>query len=518
MFGVNHPMVDRPLPRSHAVPVPSQRFRIDRPRTAALGCGLILALLGLVVVGVVVAGRTIGESLDRALDRIQPGALIGAAAATALFLAAVGFVRWSRRPRRPLDATVPANLARELPALRAEPPAVAGFLAARFEPRREGVPATLLDLAARGVVDVEGIGEELRVRLRREEERALLPHEQRVLELVRRRAVNGSVPAGALTSGPREHAGRWWRGFRDEVIDEAQARGLSRDVWDRRTLLAFGVASLVPATLVLIGTKLWGAGVMSAVAALAFLQWIREQRAQRDTDAGLAAAGDWRAVRRYLREAELEDLPPASVAVWERYFAYAAAFGVARAAIETIPMGAEEDRRAWSSHGGRWREVRIRYPLLWPPAWGWLPGVALAVSVVGIGIAAGLLRLATSIGWPTAGLGDPPGLAAFVRGLAVVAWTGAAAVGAWSVVALVRSVADLGTKRTVTGQVLRVRTFGRSSDDPGRHYLAIDDGSADAIRAWRVPHAMWSSAPAGQDRTATITVWPHLGRVRAFGR
>jgi hypothetical protein len=288
-------------------------------------------------------------------------------------------------------------------------------------------------------------------------------------------------------------------------------------VWDSGTLLAFGAASLVPATLVLIGTRNWGAGVMYAVAALAFLQWIRERRAQRDTDAGLAAAADWLAVRRYLREAELEELPPASVTVWERYFAYAAAFRVARTAIETIPMGAEEDRRAWSSHDGRWREVRIRYPFLWPPAWGWLPGVAVLVSVIGIGVAVALFRLATALGWPGAEPGDPPGLVAFVRGIAVAAWAGAVVVGVWAAVALVRSVADLGGARTITGQVLRLRTYGRSSDDPGRHYLALDDGSSDVVRAWRVPDALWSSLPASQYRTATLTVWPHLGRVRSFG-
>ncbi len=484
-----------------------------------MGCGLILALLGLVVAGVVVAGRTLGESLDRTLDRIQPVALIGAAAATAALLVALGVVRWSRRPRRPPDRIVPDDIGRELPELRAEPPAVAGFLADGFEPHREGVPATLFDLAARGVVELTGIGEELRVRLSptMSEESALLPFERRVLDLARRRAVDGSVPGAALTSGPKEHARSWWRGFRNEVIDDAQARGLSRDVWDSGTLLAFGAASLVPATLVLIGTRNWGAGVMYAVAVLAFLQWTRERRAQRDTDAGLAAAADWLAVRGYLREAELEELPPASVTVWERYFAYAAAFGVARTAIETIPMGAEEDRRAWSSHGGRWREVRIRYPFLWPPSWGWLPGVALLVSVIGIGVAAALFRLATALGWPSAGPGDPVGLVAFVRGIAAAAWAGAVAIAVWSVVALVRSVADLGGARTITGQILRLRTYGRSSDDPGRHYLAIDDGSTDVVRAWRVPHELWSTVPVGQYRTASLTVWPRLGRVRSLG-
>jgi hypothetical protein len=498
--------------------MPKVTVRFDDPRKAAVGCALLVALLGLIAVGVVVVGRTIGTALDETLDRIQPAALFAAAGSTVAYLAGLGLVRWSRRPRRPLDDTSHARIGLDLPALRPEPPAVAGFLAAGFEPRREGVPATLLDLAARRVLEIEGIGAELRVRIRNGPDAgSLLPHERRVLDLVRRRAEGGSVPGAALTSGPRQHAARWWRGFRNEVIDEAQARGLSRDLWDRQTLLTFGGASLVPAAFVWVGARNSGAAVAYLVAAFVLLTWIRERRAQRDTDAGLAASGDWLGVRTYLREAELEDLPPASVTVWERPFAYAAAFGVARAAVETIPMGAEEDRRAWSSQGGRWREVRIRYPFAWPPAWGWLPAVAVAVSLAGIAVAAGLLRLATGIGWPEPGLGDPPGLVAFVRGIAVVAWVAGGAIGLWSAVALVRSIADLGGARTVSGQVLRLRTFGRSSDDPGRHYLAIDDGSADVIRAWRVPDELWSSAPPAQYRTATVTVWPHLGRIRSLG-
>jgi Predicted membrane protein (DUF2207) len=518
VFGVNHPLGLTPgPPEATLCAVPSVRIRFDQPRKAALGCVLVLALLLLVVVGVVVAGRTLGDALDAMLDRLQPGALIAAGVTTAALVVALGVVRWSRRPRRPEGRSVPAEIGRDLPALRAEPPAVAGFLTDGFEPHREGVPATLLDLAARGVVALEGIGEELRIRIPEpDEDGELLPHERRVLELVNRRAHDGSVPGAALTSGPREHARGWWRGFRNEVIDEAQARGLSRDVWDRATLFSLGAASLVPATLLLVETRNWGAGVMYVLAAFVLLGWIRERRAQRDTDAGLAAAADWLGVRAYLREAELEDLPPASVTIWERYLAYAAAFGVAQAAVEAIPMGAEEDRRAWSSHGGRWREVRIRYPFAWPPAWGWLPAVALVVSIAGIAVSAGLLRLAAGIGWPQQGLGDPPGLVAFVRGLAVAAWAAGAIIGLWSTVAVVRSVADLGRRRQVSGYVLRLRTFGGSSDDPGRHYLALDDGSANVIRAWRVPDELWASVPA-QYRTATITVWPHLGRVRSLG-
>jgi hypothetical protein len=394
---------------------------------------------------------------------------------------------------------------------------VAGFLASGFEVRREGLPATLLDLAARGVLEIEGIGPELRVRLRDEpEDDTLLPHEGRVLALVRRRAADGAVPAGALTSGPRERASAWWRGFRNEVIDDAHARGLSRDLWDQRTLVTGGAASLVPASLVYAGTRNWGAAVAYLLAAFTLIAWIRGRRAQRDTDPGLTAAGRWLDVRGFLREGAFPDLPPASVVVWERYLAYAAAFGVARAAVEAMPMGAEEDRRAWSSLAGRWREVRVRYPTVWPTAWGWLPWVALVVSLVGIVAAAGLFRLASAIGWPEPDPTVPAGFITFLRGLSVVAWTAGSVIALWSVVTLARSLGDLGRVRRATGQVVRLRTFGKSSRGPGRHYLALDDGTTDVIRAWRVPDELWLSAPISQYRTATVTVGSFLGRVRSI--
>src|SRR5205085_1785885 len=58
----------------------------------------------------------------------------------------------------------------------------------------------------------------------------------------------------------------------------------------------------------------------------------------------------------------------------ERYLAYGAALGAAVAAVRAIPMGAENDRRAWSSYGGSWRQVTVSYPTVWPPAWGASPG------------------------------------------------------------------------------------------------------------------------------------------------
>lgn len=445
---------------------------------------------------------------------VQVPALVAAVVAGLAWLGALAAVRLVRQAREPPSGPASADLG-------PEPPAVAGMLASSFEVPSQALPATLLDLAARRLIDIEGLGSEARVRLRPEADAAaLLPYERRVLDLVRSRAVHGVTPAPALTAGPRERARSWWRGFRSEVIDDAQGRGLSRDLWDRRALSVATAGALVPAALVLVAARAWEPGVAALLAAIAMVGALRQGRRQRDAPEGLRAAARWLGVRRYLRDdPAFADLPPAAVTVWERYLAYAAAFGVARSAVAGLPLGAEEDRRAWSSHGGRWREVRVRYPLAWPPAWGWIPAVAAIVAVAGIAIGAGLLRLSAAIGWPDPDPSLPSGFVTFLRVSTVVVWVAGSLVLAWSAVALVRGIGDLGGTRTATGQVLRLRTFGRSSKSPGRHYLALDEGTADSIRAWRVPQGVWGNTLwVSQYEDATVTVGPLLGRVRAIQR
>jgi hypothetical protein len=70
------------------------------------------------------------------------------------------------------------------------------------------VPATLIDLAARNVVDVEQQGPGVfYVRLRPASVGPLNSYEQRVLDHLRARAVNDVVPAEALTTGQFEPGG-----------------------------------------------------------------------------------------------------------------------------------------------------------------------------------------------------------------------------------------------------------------------------------------------------------------------
>jgi Predicted membrane protein (DUF2207) len=509
MFDVNDPRLTKPSPGATlSEPMATRGTTPAQTRRVLVGCAIALAAIIAVVV-VVVLGNRFLRGLEQRIVGVQTPALIGAAVATALWLGGLGLLRLARSPREPGAGPPTSDLG-------PEPPAIVDMLTNHFRVEREAVPATLLDLAARRFLDLEGIGPELRVRVREAEHSSLLPYERRVLDLVRSRAVGGVVPAAALTSGPQARAKSWWKSFRNELIDDAQARGLSRDLWDARILTLFTAAALLPAALVLLAARNWVAPVAYLVGATTLVAFIRGGRRQRHTDQGLRVAARWLGVGRHLRDdPAFQDLPPAAVAVWERYLAYAAAMGAARAAVRQIPMGADEDRRAWSAYGGQWRLVRIRYPWLWPPAWGWRPWAALLVSVVGGLVAVVALRLAAGIGWAEASATDPPGLVAFVRGLFLFFLGVGTVVALWSLPTLVRAATDLGSAQEIAGLVLRVRTFGGGRNSQPRHYVAIDDGRSPMIWALRVVRPeIYGRAGPSEYQEATATVSGSLRHVR----
>ena len=113
-----------------------------------------------------------------------------------------------------------------------EPPAVVDLLTNDWRVTPDAIPATLLDLAARDYVDLEQYGPGRTVcRVRRSSGEGLETYERMVLDHVAGLAVDGVVPAEALTTGPQDQSSRWWRKFRRAVVDDARARGLARDRW-----------------------------------------------------------------------------------------------------------------------------------------------------------------------------------------------------------------------------------------------------------------------------------------------
>ena len=414
------------------------------------------------------------------------------AAATAPWLLAVAIVYLRRRPEKPEPGPPTLDLG-------PEPPAVANLLVHDFRVTRDAVPATLLDLAARRLVEIEERGPGSYVcRLEKTSDGALTAYEQRVMELLRSRASGGIVPAEALTTGPKAESSRWWKGFQKEVVTDAQRRGLCVDILNKRTFVWLTVAAAAPA--LVLGARAGGrAGFGYWVVAFFLLGWVMGLHTQRETPEGLAAAGRWLGVRAKLAEdAAFRTQAPIAVTLWERHLAYGAAFGVASAAVRAIPMGAESDYRAWSSYSGQWRAVRISYPYLLPPGWGLHPLVALLRGVLALAAAVGFLWLLTPESLdvaPDAGIAELVFILLFVVAPAVVA--------AGALLVILRALADLGSTTEVTGQVLRLRAHG--DDDDKRYYAAIDDGTSLTIRAWRVKYELYTSLWQYEIVTGTLT-------------
>jgi hypothetical protein len=429
------------------------------------------------------------------------------------------------------------------PPSRDERAALVGFLARDFEVPTEAVAATLIDLAARRWLVIESAGgDQLVVRVpRREGKGALAPYERRVLSHVQGLAVGGVVPAGALTTGTEDVSKRWWNGFVGEVVDEARARGLCRDRWPNRLTLLFG-AGVIGAGLALWAAggfrdpeevdtgPLWFAAVLAIVAVIAIGAAVARSHRQRDTDAGRAEAGRWLGLRSFLVDhGDFPNAPAPSVAIWDAYLGWAAALGLAPIAVESLPLGTEDDHHAWSSVGGRWRRVEVRYPR-WRPGWGRHPLMAVLTGLMWTALAVlalrGLVEVAGSDGF-----GEASAERWVDRGAAALAVI-ALGVATYSLAGALCGVADLFRSVEVTGVVLRRRTRGRTSpraprfvrwladrdapDDPPkvRWYLGVDTGEAPTVAAWSVPIGTFDRV--GQGARVRVSVTPLLGYVRSI--
>ena len=278
---------------------------------------------------------------------------LAAVGAWLLWLAAAGLVFVSRTPPEP--SVGPRTLE-----LGDEPPAIVNFLTHGFRVTDDAVPATLIDLAARNVVDIEQRGPGVfYVRLRTVDVDSLTSYERRVLDHLRASAHDGVVPADALTTGPQHESARWKRGFVSGVVSDAQARGLSREAVGGAVFTQLTVTAGIPAAVTWAAWDLGAAGI-GCFGALALLGWMKRQHPQRETPEGLEVASRWLGVR-----AELAENPvfathsPLQVELWDRLLAYGAALGVARGASGPLPLAAEADTVAWSNLGGRWREISI---------------------------------------------------------------------------------------------------------------------------------------------------------------
>ncbi|NJC70385.1 DUF2207 domain-containing protein [Planosporangium thailandense] len=401
----------------------------------------------------------------------------------------------------------------------AEPPAVVSLLANRWEVTADAAESTLLDLAARRLVELRQPVDDpaqTTVHVRNTGDDDLTAYERRVLDRVRGLAVDGVVPLTALTFRAEAEAKSWAKRLRADVVADARARGLSRRRFSPAilALLLAGAAVTAVAVFVaaLIGARHTGPhttrneafdaalGTFFGLCVLA-----GTVRGERDTAAGHAAATRWLGLRAYLRGDEaFANLPPAAVAVWDRYLSYGAALGTTRMCSAVIDLGLGDRRRVWSSYGGTWHRVRVRYPVFWA-RYGSRAAPLLIRALAGLVVGYALLRYRHPMvdGLPVRWRG-PTGLVMTLLGAAVAARAG---------YRLVRAVADLAWPVTVTGEVLwtepwRVTRGGDNRPStPWLYYLAVDDGTDDRTTAWALPAARYDRCAVGDVVRLTARRW-----------
>jgi hypothetical protein len=293
--------------------------------------------------------------------------LIISVAASAGWLSALLAGMSATRPPRPRAGSAGAGGYPVTPGIDA-PPALISLLAGNLDAC--GYPATLLDLAARGWLRLDGPASgPLMCIIGRPPHDQLTAYERRVYEqVVSRAAGRGDVPARALSDGFAGPASkdlksakdRFMDAFTSEVKDDSRRLGLSRQRLSEGMGCLLWVAAAVPAATLglalharhshLVWICLAGFAAACCVAGLAV-------KGEKLTPAGRAALGRWRASADGRRV-----MAPVMSPGWpDRPAAYAAALGRDRAAVRIFsgPAGKPPGKKIWSSYGGSWREITI---------------------------------------------------------------------------------------------------------------------------------------------------------------
>ena len=482
---------------------------------------------------------------------VSTGAGLAAVVYVVVAFAGIVWVWNSTRPRRVTPGPDTMDL-------RDETPAVVDLLTGGFSVEDDAVPATVVDLAARGHFTIEEAGRgRVLIRLSsRGGGDTLTPYEERVLRQVTQKAVDGVVPAEALTLGPEGVSERWFKGFVRDVNKHARALGLCTKRWGLRHIAivwVLAISSFLPAWVAqatadrtddpsgwgTVGNLLVGLAFLGATGLVLLSTRISRSDAQLDTTEGREAAAHWLGVRNHYRSSgSFEDVPASAVAVWDRHLAYATALGLAPVVQREIPFETEHDRHAWSRASGNWRRVKIRYQAF-RPAWGQHPG---AVVFTGL-IRAVIFGAIAYFGWVVAGsdMSDLDTLSTDQQrwiglgGLVVAVLAAAAAL--YGVVYVVLGALDLFPRRTVEGEVIRRRTFesghrlpivvqwamwsgrdehgmDRDHNRKTRHHLAVDPGDVDLVVAYTVKPGVYGAAPQGS--RVRVRVSPLLGYVSSL--
>jgi hypothetical protein len=433
-------------------------------------------------------------------------ALIATGAALVLALAFRGWLLGQRRVR-------PVEVA--LDDAGPEPPAVVNLLTHGCRTTRESAAATVLDLAERGVLSIDevAVGRSI-VHLRDADVDGLARFERMVLDALADRAVDGDLPSDAASLPAEDLSDRWWRRYEAAVLEECVDRGLIGGVAGSRRTLLLLCSFLIPPFLALLAyggdierafATPWSTVLALATVVPGVLVAVNLVPTPALTDDGRVAAARWLGARRQLAEAELAPHGPAGVRVWGHHLADAAAMGLAPEVVRELPYGTEDPRHAWSSSGGAWRQVEIRYRR-WRPAWGRRPSRVLLLCLVVLVAGAPLsLALHEVEGAPMA---EP--LAAAVAVVAGLALLGAAA-----------CVVDLVTERHVDGEVIRLAYIQPALDagivellQGAGWFLVVDDGRSTWLPGWAIGEDDVEQLAIGQRLRVEVT--PCLGYVVGY--
>ncbi|GIH15735.1 DUF2207 family protein [Rugosimonospora africana] len=449
--------------------------------------------------------------------------LIGVASAGAWF-ALYGLALLATRPSRPQ----PAPPTQDLPGT--EPPAVVSLLTNHWEVTEDAAESTLIDLAARHFLEFRQPGNDpahTTIHLHDADVSELNAYERAVYQRVAGLAVGNVLPLTALTFRDQAQAAGFAKRLRTAVIADARERGLSQRRFGKgiRSMLtgaalAAGAGVAVCVAMLARTRHDSGDALVSGgygwVIAFAVLTTVANRRlGERDTPAGREAAARWLGVRTWLeRTGTFGDLPPAAVAVWDRYLSYGDALGTTRTCAAVIDLGMGNRKQVWSSYGGVWHRVRVRYPTFWP-RYGKPAGRLVLRGVLCGGVGFVLLYywargVAAALGSQVVGDGPAADFADPVRAGGLVVGGVLAAYGAY---VLIRTVVDLAAPATVTGQVLWKQVWRSTSggeDQPPKpwlHYLAVDDGGGDRTTAWGLPSERAGQAETGDTVTLTVRRW-----------
>jgi hypothetical protein len=395
---------------------------------------------------------------------------------TVIALAALCTLPWRPAPDRRPALT-----------LRDEPPAVVSLLAGRLE--RDGYPATLLDLAARGWIGLDETGPGgvmCHPATRRPDDPGLTAYERRALAHLELRAAGmGVVPGTALGSGFEDGEQEFGKVFRDEVRADARAHGLLRSRIGRRTLALLEIAGagcMVLADVAIAQHHAAGDVVLVTIVCLVLLQApLALYTSARLSRPGRAAAAEWLAFRVALTGSRSRRTTGTALlaAASDRRIAYAAALGAAPDAVAAFSPSADRDH-AWSSFGGSWHRV-----LIGSPQAKVAPGPVMLAGVTAYGCLYAVIVVAA---WLTSG-------PLWAVGLAVIPGSSF-----WAPAILVYGGAVRASRRPrfaeFDGQVLKRWT--QYDGENGTDYcIAIDDGVSQRAWALVVDSKTYADAKAG---------------------